>query len=188
MRPIIDYPIAYFITTVTKDRRRLFCDVRLAHRIATMIRMACRTKGYFLLGFCILPDHVHLLVMRQGILVTAFGGIPPSFEMNICGGKRTPWVRGREATDLSSPYTEGTLSRVPASVGDLMRSMKGTFSRTIQQGKIWQRRYHLRHVMNSEDLLNVVNYIQYNYQKDDLPESYEREPYMWLNKSILGAF
>ncbi|MFH0829121.1 MAG: transposase [Candidatus Kerfeldbacteria bacterium] len=195
MRPIVEFPIAYFITTVTKDRRRLFSDVRLAYRFATMIRLACQTKGFTLLGFCILPDHAHLLVIRQGIL------------------ERMPWAQGGEAIDfsllnvdatfsrapletarrkarkggerLSSPHTKGALSRAPGSLGDLMRSMKGTFSRAMMSGHVWQRRYHLRHVVNGEDLLNVVNYIQYNYRKHDMSESYGREPYVWLNKSIL---
>jgi len=164
MRPTADQPAIYFITTVTKGRRRLFDDVLLAERLATMIRLASQSKGYVLLGYCILLDHLHLLIW-------------PSVQIPAAGIlERMPLPNNN--------YTEGALSRAPA-VGDVLKSIKGTFSRTMLQGHIWQPRYNLRHVMTPEDLERTVLYMQHNYQKHRLPERFGREPYVWLNTSIL---
>ncbi len=160
MRAVSGWPAAYFVTTVTKDRRRLFDDIGLAKRLATMIRMACRTKGYHLLIHGILPDHLHLLVLPK--ITSSILEIMPSGSNN----------------------TKGTLSRVPVAVGNLVRSIKGTFSRSMMQGHVWQRRYNLRHIMTPEDLVRTVEYIQHNYQKHHLPERFGREPYVWLDQSI----
>lgn len=168
LRRIVEFSTVYLVTTVTKNRQQLFGDVQLAKRLGTMVRLACRMKGFVLIGFCILPDHVHLLMMCQRAL------------------SRARWNLNRDRDqNLSSPSTKGALSRAPEAVGDLMRSIKGTFSRTMLRGHVWQRRYHLRQVPDSEALFNVVNYIQYNFQKHHLVEPFGQEPYTWLNKSIL---
>jgi len=165
MRPIVGFPIAYFITTVTKDRRPLLCDIWLVQRLATMIQMACAMKEFVLLAYAILPDHVHLLVVDQRIL------------------ERMRWEDGGLDSSVPTNHTEGDLSRSP-DVGDLMRSIKGTFSRVQQQGHVWQRRYYLRHV-GADDLERVVRYIRFNSRKHNLPECFEHEPYCWIDESIL---
>ena len=177
MRPIVGFPIAYFITTVSKDRRPLLRDIRLAQRLATMIRTACTMKGFTLLGFSILPDHVHLLVIHQRILerMRWEGGI-------FVNARREGMASDGTECGRPSHTAEGDLSRSPA-VGDLMRSIKGTFSRTLQQGHVWQRRYHLRHV-GADDLYRVAGYIRFNFRKHQLNHTFGQEPFVWMNESI----
>jgi hypothetical protein len=98
--------------------------------------------------------------------------------------ERVRWEGNNETPQQTK--TKGVLSRAPvAGIGDLMRSVKGTFSRTTQPGHVWQRRYHLRNITDVEGLINVVNYVQYNYQKHGFSDHYGQEPYMWLDLSIL---
>lgn len=156
----LPYDLSYisFITTVTKNRRPLFLNPKLAERLGTMIQMACRSKGFVTLAYTILPEHLHLLVCSTALI-----------------------ERASEKT--RSTEVEGGFSKPPEfTVGNLMQSIKGTFSRTLGPGPSWQPGYFNWYVTDPRDLLRITNYVMNNYRKTNLPDYFGREPYVWIDE------
>lgn len=54
-----------FITTNVKHRRWYFVTSERAATLGQAIQTCCRLKNFELLAYCILPNHVHLLVKRR---------------------------------------------------------------------------------------------------------------------------
>ncbi|USN53276.1 MAG: transposase [Candidatus Nomurabacteria bacterium] len=166
------YP--YHLTTVTKNRRWAFRDVKLAWKLHQAILGACFVKGYTALAFCILPDHIHLLVWKH---IPARVGEPTLGLDEI-------------QTQLLFPEAQRAFSNVRDNNHDdisyLMKSIKGTFARSISSGPIWQPSFNSRIVDSDQRLYNTLQYIQYNYRKHKLPAHYGQAPYTFLNipKSI----
>ncbi|OIP96906.1 hypothetical protein AUK40_04390 [Candidatus Wirthbacteria bacterium CG2_30_54_11] len=60
----VEYP--YFVTANTAERIWLFEDTQLTEQLSAIIMKACQLKCATLYAYCIMPDHVHLLVwMRE---------------------------------------------------------------------------------------------------------------------------
>lgn len=176
--PRIPYDPNYlcFITTVTHQRQPLFRDVRLAERLGTMIHMACRLKGFVPLTYAILPDHVHLLVCSQQL-------VPRTLE-SVRGTSQDLFSDGLENI---SQLDMGALSSAPtAEIGALVQSLKGTFSRTLPRGKVWQRRYHCWMLSDPRDSARVIAYIIYNYRHSGVSEQFGKEPYVWRDELLIG--
>lgn len=58
----IDGPYVYFVTTNATYREKFFVTKKQAELLGRIIQNACRLKHFDLLAYCILPDHIHLLV------------------------------------------------------------------------------------------------------------------------------
>jgi len=67
-----------------------------------------------------------------------------------------------------------------------MRSIKGTFSRTLPKGTFWQHRSNFRIVETEKRLYNTINYIIHNYRKMELPEEYGKPPFVYLNRDTIN--
>lgn len=52
----------YFITSVTKDRQRLFHNIDDIRILTETINNVKKLKPFKLLAFCFLPDHFHILI------------------------------------------------------------------------------------------------------------------------------
>lgn len=63
----IDGPYTYFVTTNTTFGRWVFDDEHKADTLGEVIQWACVEKQFVLFGYCILPNHTHLLVRKQGL-------------------------------------------------------------------------------------------------------------------------
>lgn len=185
--PRIPYDPNYlcFITTVTHQRQPLFRDVRLAERLGTMIHMACRLKGFVPLTYAILPDHIHLLICSQQLVERTLESVRSTAGNNLArveGGLFPPryfWVRqaGSRSAVTSPP---------DATIGSLMQSIKGTFSRTLNAGSTWQQGYFCWYVTDVRDVTRTADYIIHNYQKTHLPLSFGQEPYVWCDTLLIG--
>ena len=55
-------PYRYFLTFCTYARRDTFRDADIAPGVATQLRLTARELGFAILAYCLMPDHVHLLV------------------------------------------------------------------------------------------------------------------------------
>ncbi len=178
-----------FITTVTKGRQPIFRDAKLAERLGTMIHMGCRQKGFTPLAYAILPDHLHLLVCST--ILTRGLESPRSTSGGIdWTNKNTQSVEGGlfpfqiNTTVDGIPPPGGASPPVPT-IGDLMKSIKGTFSRTLIPGSIWQAGYFNWYINDPRDLYRRVAYVMYSYQKTGLPDMFGREPYVWQDAEHL---
>jgi putative transposase len=60
-------PYRYFVTFCTFDRRDVFSDIETAQSVLSQFRRTSRRRKFAILAYCLMPDHVHLLV--EGIAV-----------------------------------------------------------------------------------------------------------------------
>ena len=166
----------YFVTTVVHQRQWFFVTPGRAEKLGEAIKMCCRMKHFDLLAYCILPNHIHLLVCKtEG---------PHTLES----------VQGAETGDVQAPFLfpDRRLSsrwsqEYEHTVSDLMQSIKGTFSRTLQKGKFWHRKSYSRIMTSQQYLQTVLRYIENNYEKMKLPETYSKPPFVFIDYSKIGA-
>ena len=55
-------PARYFVTFCTPSRDRTFTDAAIVSRTLEQIRRTARDEAFAILAYCVMPDHVHLLV------------------------------------------------------------------------------------------------------------------------------
>lgn len=186
-----------FITTVTKHRRPLFLASELAERLGIMIHMACRSKGFVPLAYAILPDHVHLMVCAPTLIERALESTRSTIgkasvhdkKLTLAEGglSSSPSTRGDFSThDKIQSLVEGGLSSPPdPTISDLMRSIKGTFSRTLDRGSVWQPGYFCWYLEQAHDVIRTTDYIIHNYQHSNVTDKFGHEPYVWVDRSYL---
>lgn len=56
---------SYFLTFCTFDRQNTFADPLIANELTTQILQTARWYDFLVLAYCVMPDHVHLLVHGQ---------------------------------------------------------------------------------------------------------------------------
>ena len=57
---------AYFVTTVTKDRKPIFKDQKLCRILLVTIEYHKTVFDYAVYGYCIMPDHLHVILRPEG--------------------------------------------------------------------------------------------------------------------------
>ena len=55
----------YFVTTCTAFRKPIFKDDRVAGNVTSQILESADSHGFAVAAYCVMPDHVHLLVTAQ---------------------------------------------------------------------------------------------------------------------------
>jgi REP element-mobilizing transposase RayT len=55
---------AYFVTTVTKERKAIFLDKKLCRILLVTVEYYKTILDYKVYGFCLMPDHLHLILLR----------------------------------------------------------------------------------------------------------------------------
>ena len=63
---------AYFVTTVTKERCLLFREDKLCRILLITIEYHKTLLDYFVYGYCLMPDHLHLLLYPKGQFTLTF--------------------------------------------------------------------------------------------------------------------
>ena len=58
--------IAYFVTTVTRNRFPLFRDAKLCRILLVTIEYHKTVFDYCVFGYCLMPDHLHLILKPEG--------------------------------------------------------------------------------------------------------------------------
>ncbi|MFA5070720.1 MAG: transposase [Patescibacteria group bacterium] len=181
----------YFITTNIEERFWFFDNEKYAQLLYQIIIEAGRIKGFNLYAFCILPDHLHLLVKNGGrALEKARCGTEGETFFCFASHGFYPYIR-RESSSLPQrglfPEKQRGLSSPRGyTISDLMQSIKGNFSRQIHVAELWQSRYNFRIIDNEKRLYNILQYIKYNYEKHGLPGKYSRYPHLYLNNELIN--
>ncbi len=193
----------YFVTFNVQDRRWFFVTPERANVLGQAIQTSCEMKGFVLFGYCILPNHVHVMVLPKD--KTTMGNAATSQRTRgrvRCEGvddgiaeKKQSEQKETQEQDPVFLYTQRRRPRRRSlsepqnfTLSDLMHSIKSTFSLWLDQGKFWQHRSNIRLVTNQEDFNNKINYIQYNYRKMDLPESYGKDPFVNIDWNNIHRF
>ncbi len=190
----------YFVTFNVEHRRWFFVTPKKAEKLGQAIRTSCEMKKFVLFGFCVLPNHVHLLVKPQG--ETMMGNAVASqriLEKMRCEeyidlpNHKYLFPQRRHLPSCPRRARGGGSSRRGGryeahNLSNLMQSIKGSFSRTLPKGKFWQHRSNVRLVTDQEDFNNKINYIQYNYRKMNLDEKYRKIPWAYIDWKSIDAF
>ncbi|MFA5106700.1 MAG: transposase [Patescibacteria group bacterium] len=179
-RRIYQDEFPYFVTFRTSGDNPFFEETKYAALLSSIIFQAGKLKGYDILSYQIMPDHVHLLVYKT--------------ETDRTLDLPAAWLRqagSMRSADMGNNYTtERTLSRVRSrgyTVSDLLQSIKGNFSRQIHHGNIWQKRFYTRIINTHKYLETAVQYIKHNPVKASLPKKYHRAPYQYFNWPLIKA-
>lgn len=157
----IDLPV--FITTNIAGGEKLFTNRAITANLRACILTAAKLKGWDIACFQIMPDHVHLLVAPHAVgkysLPAAQNPIPPQ-------------------SGFSKP-------RKQFSVSNFVQSFKGSFSRQIHKGRLWQPGFYLKHITDDEQLHSTIAYIIGNPEKDGIPDFFTRDPYVFIDLEVI---
>ncbi|MFH0804887.1 MAG: transposase [Patescibacteria group bacterium] len=161
-----EYP--YFVTFRTKEGFQLFEKVAYAELMAQFIRRTCSMKGFEIIAWQIMPDHVHLLI--QNIHPRAQASLPARTRLH----SRAP--------------AEGC-ARGNYNVSQCMHTIKSYFCRQIrtQYGirfAVFQKRFYARAVTSQRYFDTVIRYIAYNPVKAELPSRYRKPPYQYVHPMV----
>ena len=150
----------YFLTSTTYGRKPFFKIDQYAQILCNII-YNLRNKGKLsLLGFVIMPEHLHLMVVpTRGVEISWIMQEIKKGSARLINRERFCRAQGR--------------ARLP----DLgfYRSRYSGSSRT--PNKLWMDEYYDYVIRNEEDLVKHLNYISHNPVKRGLVESPGR--YMW---------
>ena len=72
IRRFTERNIPYALTTVTKDRAPLFKDRKFCRILLVTIEYHKTIFDFLVHGFCVMPDHLHLLLTPQGKFNVSF--------------------------------------------------------------------------------------------------------------------
>lgn len=159
----------------------------MATALAQTIRNAARLKGWTILAYQIMPNHVHLLTMKNDRAATESRawGILKNYPLQVSApavGENAP------AVHISSAVIK------PATISGYMYTLKSYYLEILRKHNdihhsIWQPRFYSRIVNTEKYLATVVEYIQHNPVKDSLPARYSKPPYQYFNwRKIKEAF
>lgn len=168
----------YLITSCVYNGIWFFEKRKHTKLLYPIIIKACQLKSFDFYAFCILPNHLHLLVKQKTSATTEGCAVD-------CWGYPNPTAQA------SLPHSTAQAS-LPApaetnyNISNLMHSVKSYFAKEIRDRygvdyKIWQTRFNFRIIDTSLRFENTVNYIQYNYKKINLSNKYSEHPFLYMD-------
>jgi len=174
----------YHITFNILNREWFFEDGEKAELLHEIILNASDIKNHTVYQFCIMPDHVHLLCRtnKDDQVVgpprgMRNGGNPRTLENVLCG------VDGYTTTRNVGFPTRGADQK--HNISDFIKSIKGTFAHELNEGKIWQPRFHDEIIQTDQQLREVIAYITHTPIKAELLEKWNEYPYQYKNNELI---
>ncbi|MFA6587460.1 MAG: transposase [Patescibacteria group bacterium] len=204
-----DFP--YFITTKVKGNKSFFDNVEYSELLNDVIINTCKLKGYLLVSFCIMPDHLHLIVWQDPeLLITnpARAALPASGHGKSISTVATGGCAGVGEAAESAVNTRAGLisikdtlpnSKTPAqaalpgrvqTISDLMHGIKSYFIERLRvlyqiNDFSWQPSFHFRILSSDEAAKTAIKYIQTNPIKTKLTEKFTQKPYQYLDEGLV---
>lgn len=168
------------MTANVQDRQWFFVTPKRAAVIGQTVQTCCQMKNFDLLAYCILPNHIHILVRKSSLQKPSQrtrGRVRCGFwcgTENECPEDVFLYAHRRRPRRRCGHEHQYTLS-------NLMHSIKSTFSHSLHRGKFWQHRSNFRIVETEEYLSNAIEYIRFNYHKMNLHERYGKAPFVFID-------
>ncbi|MFZ6035880.1 MAG: transposase [Patescibacteria group bacterium] len=178
----VEYP--YFVTFRTREGFRVFEERARAALLVRIMRQTCRMKGYNLLGWQIMLDHVHILIHQLGTAPTAG-----------CGGRNDNIPRAHPAVGARLHHAKrcaGTAARARRfSISDLLHGIKSYYCKELRTHHnitfpFFQLRFYTRIVTTDEYFRTIIRYLIFNPIKAELPKSYRRIPYQYVDWKMVN--
>ena len=159
---IIRDGLVYFITTVTKDRFPYFENTVLCDLFIEEMKVCKNLKKFKLYSFCILPDHVHLM-------------IEPGDKFNISKIMKSLKENfSRDSNKLliqNDDYPEGDTSTCRLPIRLFIEQNRKNMNNDIPKFT-WQSSYFDHYIRNDRDFEHHMEYTIWNFQKHGLPGNY----------------
>ena len=172
-RRIYQCDLPYHITFNVLNREWFFDDETKAGILHEIILNAGDIKNHTIYQFCIMPDHVHILCKTDDHTNTWFPH--RTLEKVRCGDGDTHGT---------TSFRNEPFPGCGAALSDFVQSIKGTFSRKIHMGHIWQRRFYDEIIQTEEQLESIIHYITHNPIEASLPEKWGKHPYQYKNDGL----
>ena len=156
-----EYP--YFVTFRVREAYPLFEKTEYVVLLAKVIFKTSSIKKYDVLAYQIMTDHIHVLVYNKFRAHPAVGALRSKMGS-----------AGRAA--CARRFT----------ISELMHGIKSYYCDTIRDQyniayPIFQKRFYARVVDNHKYLETVIQYIQQNPIKENLPQKYHQPPYQYFD-------
>lgn len=142
----------YFITTRTFDKYPVFENIKFCQILLNNICYYRKKLKFKLLAYCILPDHLHLLIR-------------PRRRFNI--SQIMQLIKYRTTSDIRK-FEISHCSGEPGSPLHNGNEICGT---------IWQKSFYDRIIRNDRQLQNTINYINCNAVHHELVDDPVKWPY-----------
>lgn len=171
---------AHFITTKTFRNKPLFEDGQCCEILLTDIDFYRNKLGFKLLGYCIMPDHLHLIVWWD------VDKHPKLTISKVMHGIKSHAARqvvdylyhtGRRGPLTSSRYSSGQGTRATHT---MTRATAGTYPRrrmSEQKYQIWQPSFYDFNIYSEKKLQQKLDYIHYNPVRAGLCEKPDDWPW-----------
>ncbi len=166
-RRIYQDEFPYFVTFRTREGLSLFEDSEYAEMLAEIMFKTCAMKGFDILSYQMMLDHVHALFFNIPRAHPAEGALAHQPKHTTAGTAAR--ARRREYT-----------------ISELMHGIKSYFAKELRVKydipySILQPRFYTRIIDTDRYLRTIVEYITYNPTEADLPAKYREMPYQFVN-------
>ena len=158
----IDSSFIYFITSSTFNRHPYFKHPLLCDLFIKELKLCKQLKKFELYVFCILPNHIHLLINPNDKF--DISKIMKSLKENF----------SRDVNKLLNPnhsFNAGDTSTCRLPINRFINQNKKHHF-TLPKFK-WQKSFHDHIMRNEKDFYYHYRYTDYNYRKHELPENYQ---------------
>ncbi|MDD5342322.1 MAG: transposase [Patescibacteria group bacterium] len=184
-----EYP--YFVTFRTNEGLPFFEDIKYTRLLSRVIFKTCNIKCFDVISYQIMPDHIHLLVMKNTRAQPAVVARGRTY-MTAVVARQIKNVRHKTTNaGTAARVRNGEREDGGYNITDLLHGIKSYFINELRKKHdipytIWQRRFYTRIINNDEYFKAVLNYIKRNPIKGSLPSKYHKSPYQYFNWDIIS--
>jgi putative transposase len=170
----------YFLTSTTHERKQVFNNREYAKILCNIIYNLRNREKMLLLGFVIMPEHFHLLIIpASGIKVSWIMQEIKKGSARLINKDRFSRAQGVARLPDENAFLgkRGTQGR-PRPRVNLACRYSGS---SLMPNKVWMNEYYDYVIRNEADLLKHINYINHNPLKRRLVETPEKYPWSSAN-------
>jgi putative transposase len=157
--------LCYFLTSTTHERKPVFNNRQYAEILCNIIYNLRNKEKMLLLGFVIMPEHFHLLIIpNSGVKISWVMQEIKKGSARLINKDRFGRAQGR--------------ARLPGwGLALDLRNEKRYSGSSLTPNKVWMDEYYDYVIRDEADLVRHVNYINQNPVKRGLAEAPEK--YTW---------
>lgn len=154
-----DNSYVHFVTATTHENRPYFKNEELCRILMEELEFYAKKYGFTLLGYVIMPDHVHLLLWWDKI---------EKPDLNI--SKIMQGIKGATARRIIGLMISGRLEHLLQPTSMTARKSTKSHKRNLRY-RLWQHGFYDFNIYTEEKLVEKLDYIHHNPVKAGLVSS-----------------